>query len=322
MKLRWLAYPATAALLALLTSFAWTLNDYANQMLTRILIIGLLAVSVALLTGIAGLPTLGQTAPYLVGAYTTATLVHNDVDLGIVQLLAAAAAGGLFALLTAPLVVYARGVVVLMITLALGELTSTVAAQWKSVTHGTDGMLAFGNVTPLPGLAELDDDQSVYLYALAVVTVLVAALLLALRSPAGALLRATRDDPRRMRASGHPVAGYLTAAYAAAGALAGVAGALLVTMQSYVSPGDGSFDVAALILLAVVIGGSMSMIGAIAGAALVVVTRDWVADAGHAPLLLGCLFIACVYLLPNGLLGDRAALTTLLRRRPRPPETP
>src|SRR5258705_7227321 len=100
-------------------------------MLTRILIVGLLAVSVALLTGIAGLPTLGQTAPYLVGAYTTATLVDNDVDLGIVQLLAAAAAGGLFALLTAPLVVYARGVVVLMITLALGELTSTVAAQWK-----------------------------------------------------------------------------------------------------------------------------------------------------------------------------------------------
>jgi branched-chain amino acid transport system permease protein len=120
-----------------------------------------------------------------------------------------------------------------------------------------------------------------------------------------------------MRASGHPVAGYLTVAYTAAGALAGVAGALLVTTQSYVSPGDGGFDVAALILLAVVIGGSMSMPGALAGAALVVATRDWVAgdSAGHAPLLLGCLFIACVYLLPNGLFGDRAALMRLRWRR-------
>ncbi|MEV8512611.1 branched-chain amino acid ABC transporter permease [Dactylosporangium sp. NPDC051484] len=317
--MRWILYPATAALLALLISFAWTLNDYANQMLARILIVGLLAVSVALLTGVAGLPTLGQTAPYLIGAYTTAILVHHDVDLGIVQLLGAAAAGALFALLTAPLVVYARGTVVLMITLALGELTTTVAGRWKSVTHGTDGMLALGRVVPLPGLAALDTDGAVYLYTLAVVTVLVTALLLALRSPAGALLRATRDDARRMRASGHPVAGYLTAAYVVAGALAGVAGALLVTVQSYISPNDGGFDVAALILLAVVIGGATSMIGALVGAGLVVATRDWLAGAGHAPLLLGCLFIVCVYLLPNGLLGDRAALLRLRTRRPAAP---
>ncbi|MER7009406.1 branched-chain amino acid ABC transporter permease, partial [Dactylosporangium sp. NPDC000555] len=320
--MRWILYPATAALLTLLVSFAWTLDDYANQMLARILIVGLLAVSVALLTGVAGLPTLGQTAPYLVGAYTTATLVHHDVDLGVVQLLCAAAAGALFALLTAPLVVYARGVVVLMITLALGELTVTVAGRWKSVTHGTDGMLALGKVVPLPGLAALDTDGSVYLYTLAVVTVLTAALLLALRSPAGALLRATRDDARRMRASGHPVAGYLTAAYVVASALAGVAGALLVTVQSYISPSDGGFDVAALILLAVTIGGATSMVGALVGAGLVVATRDWLAGAGHAPLLLGCLFIVCVYLLPNGLLGDRAALPALFRLRPRRPGAP
>ncbi|GAA2354482.1 branched-chain amino acid ABC transporter permease [Dactylosporangium salmoneum] len=295
----------TAALLALLVSFAWTLDDYANKTAANILTVGLLAVSVALLTGAAGLPTLGQTAPYLVGAYTTATLIHNDVDLGILHLLAAGAAGALFALVTAPLVVYARGVVVLMITLALGELTSTVAGQWKAVTHGTDGMLALAKVTPLPGLVELDSDQRVYLYVLTVVTLLVAGLLLVLRSPAGAMLRAARDDAKRMRASGHPVAGYLTAAYVAAGFLAGVAGALLVTMNSYVSPGDGGFDVNALILLAVVIGGATSMVGAIVGAALVVLTRDWLADAGHAPLLLGILFIACVYVLPNGLAGLR-----------------
>ncbi|WP_432828182.1 branched-chain amino acid ABC transporter permease [Dactylosporangium sp. CA-092794] len=324
--MRFLWYLVTAALLALLVSFAWTLNEFATEMLTRILIIGLLAVSVALLTGVAGLPTLGQTAPYLVGAYTTAILVQHDVDLGIVQLLAAAAAGALFALLTAPLVVYARGVVVLMITLALGELTSTIAGRWKSVTHGTDGLIALGTVTPLPGLAALKTDDSVYLYTLAVVAILVGLLLLVLRSPAGALLRATRDDARRMRASGHPVGGYLTGAYVGAGALAGVAGALLITSQSYVSPGDGGFDVAALILLAVVIGGATSMIGALIGAGLVVATRDWLADAGHAPLFLGLLFIVCVYVLPNGLLGEHAPLNALFRRRrraaPPPPSAP
>jgi branched-chain amino acid transport system permease protein len=300
---------AAAAVLALLVSFAWTLNEYATRTLTRILVIGLLAVSVALLTGVAGLPTLGQTAPYLVGAYTTATLLHHGVGVGVLQLLAAAGAGAGFALLTAPLVVHARGVVVLMITLALGELTSTVAGRWKAVTHGTDGMLAFGDIAPLPGLAALTSDRARYLYVLAVVAVLVVAVLLVLRSPAGTMLRATRDDAVRMRASGHPVAGYLTVAYVAAGALAGVAGALLVTVEQYVSPGDGGFEVSALVLLAVVIGGAASLLGALIGAGLVVATRDWLSGPfpGHAPLLLGALFIVCVYLLPRGLLGRRSA---------------
>ncbi|MFI5908966.1 branched-chain amino acid ABC transporter permease [Dactylosporangium sp. NPDC051541] len=318
--MRFLKYLLTVAVLGLLVSFAWTLDRYATGMLTRMLIIGLLAVSVALLTGVAGLPTLGQTAPFLVGAYTTAIMVSNDISVGLWHLLASAGTGAVFALVTAPLVVYARGVVVLMITLALGELTSTIAGQWKSLTHGTDGFTSFAAIQPLPGLVDLDTDASRYLYTLAVVAVLVAVVLLVLRSPAGALLRATRDDARRMKASGHPVAGYLTVAYVVAGALAGVAGALLFTVQSYVSPGDGGFDVAALILLAIVIGGATSMIGALVGAGLVVATRDWVAEAGHAPLLLGLLFIACVYLLPNGLLGEHAALSFLGRLgRRRPP---
>jgi len=95
----------------------------------------------------------------------------------------------------------------------------------------------------------------------------------------------------------------------AAGALAGFAGSLLVTLEGYVSPGNGSFEIAALVLLAVVIGGATSLIGALIGAGLVVATRDWLAGPlpGHAPLLLGVLFILCVYLLPRGLLGRRSA---------------
>ena len=97
------------ALIVVLLPMAWVLDDYATKTLTSILVLGLLAVSVALLTGVAGLPTLGQTAPYLVGAYTAATLVRHDVSIGVVQLLAAVGAGALFALVTAPLVVYPGG---------------------------------------------------------------------------------------------------------------------------------------------------------------------------------------------------------------------
>src|SRR5207248_879758 len=84
---------------------------------------------------------------------------------------------------------------------------------------------------------------------------------------------------------------YLLAAYTAAGAIAGVGGALLVGVQRYISPADVGFEVAALVLLAVIIGGASSIGGAFVGAALIVATRDWLAGPwpGHAPLLAGTL---------------------------------
>lgn len=294
---------------ALAAAVPWFVDDYTTATLSRLLVLGLVGLSVALLTGVTGLPTLGQTAPFAAGAYAAA---HVD---GPARLVAAIGIGAAFALVAAPLVVYARGVYVLMITLAIGELAITVAGRWKSVTGGTDGLVA---------APALDTDRGRYLYALAVVGVIVALVLLALRSPAGLLLRASRDDEARMRASGHPVTAYLTGAYVAAGGIAGAGGALLVTTQQYVSPADFSFDTAALLLLGVVIGGAGSMLGAVAGTALVFAARDWLSGLlpGHAPLLLGVVFVLTAYLLPRGVAGfdwrrigrrDRAAKGVLWR---------
>ncbi|MDQ7907881.1 branched-chain amino acid ABC transporter permease [Phytohabitans sp. ZYX-F-186] len=301
---------------ALAVAVPWLVDDYTTATLSRLLVLGLVGVSVALLTGVTGLPTLGQTAPFAAGAYAAAQVGLHEVGGPPVQLLAAAGVGAAFALLTAALVVYARGVVVLMITLAIGELAITVASRWKAATGGTDGLIA---------TAAFDSDRARYLYALAVVGVVVTLVLLALRSPAGLLLRASRDDEARMRASGHPVTAYLAGAYVAAGAIAGAGGALLVTTQQYVSPADFSFDTAALLLLGVVIGGAGSMLGAVAGTALVFAARDWLSGLlpGHAPLLLGALFVLTAYLLPRGVAGfdwrrigrrDRAASPRAVRR--------
>ena len=296
----------------------WLVSDYATTLLTRALSFGLLAVTVALMAGVAGLPTLGQTAPYVAGAYTTALLVRGGETIGILQLAASAVGGALFAAVTAFLVVRARGVTVLMITLAVGELTVITAGWWRSVTGGTDGLLALTAPHPFWGLPELADDRAVYLYVLGAagaVTLIVAAVL---RTPAGLLLRGCSQDEARMRASGHPVTWYLTVAYVAAGAVAGIAGSLLVTANRYVSPADADFTTAALVLLAVVIGGASSLGGALVGAALVLAVRDWLAAPfpGHAPLLLGAVFVAAAYLLPNGLAGLARQITARTWRRP------
>ena len=293
---------ATAVGGVLLVLAPWLVDDYTLSTVSRMLSLGMLAVSVTIMTGWCGLPTLGQTAPYAVGAYTAATLARAGLTIGPVQLILAALAAAAFSAVVGVAVVRTRGVVFLMATLAVGELAAAAAARWKAVTGGTDGLPSIPAALPFWGAEPLIDDSAVYTYVLACAAVVTVAVALALRSRAGMLLAASRDNEARMRASGHPVTGYMFAAYAAAGAVAGVGGALLVTGQRYVSPQDVGFEIAALVLLAVTIAGTKSLAGGIAAVAVVVAVREWAAASvpGHGPLLLGLLFIASVYLLANG----------------------
>lgn len=291
----------------------WLVDGYTLYTAARVLGIGLLAVSVAVLTGTAGLPTLGQVAPYAVGAYTTGLVARAGITVGPAQLLLAALAAAGFSVLVGLAVVRTRGVVFLMVTLAVGELAVIGAEQWRGVTGGTDGLTGIPAAVPWPGGPPLIGDRELYWYALAVSALAVAAVAVVLRSRAGALVRGCRDNETRMRASGHRVTGYLLAVYTGTGALAGLGGALLVTTQRYVSPADVGFQVAALVLLAVIIGGATSIWGALAAAGLVVAVRDWAAAGvpGHGPLLLGVLFVVAVFVLPRGVAG---ALPDLARR--------
>ncbi len=300
--LRALRRGVAAVVLAGLLLAPWTVDDYTTALLARTLALGLVGVSVALLTGVAGLPTLGQTAPYAAGAYASAVVGSHVSDVGVVHLAVAAAAGAALAAVTVPLVVYARGVVVLMITLAVGELAVTVVGRWRSVTGGTDGLAGIPAVRPLWGLPVLATDRDRYLYTLVVVAVLVGVLLLVLRTRVGLLLRAGRDDEARLRASGHRVSVHVAAAHVGAGAVAGGAGSLLVVAQQFISPADFGFDTSALLLLGVVIGGTVSVGGALVGAVIVIAARDWLFGVlpGQAPLVLGLAFVVTVYLLPDG----------------------
>ncbi|THA25397.1 branched-chain amino acid ABC transporter permease [Streptomyces sp. RKND-216] len=297
------------ALSAALGALPWLLDDYSLSLAGHALALGLLAASVTVLTGWAGLPTLGQTAPFAVGAYATALLADAGWTVGPVQVAVAATAAALFALVVGPAVIRARGTTVLMITLAIGELTHTAVGGLTSVTGGTDGLVGFPSTEVWWGAGAPENEATVYWYTLAVAACALAVTLIVLRSPAGMLLTGSRAAEARMRASGHPVDRYLTAAHVGAGALAGVAGSLLVTGRQYVSPADVGFEIAAFALLAAVVGGTVSVVGAVFGAGLIVATRDWLSGIwpGYGPALLGVLFVVTVYLLPRGLPGLFAA---------------
>ena len=109
-------------------------------------------------------------------------------------------------------------------------------------------------------------------------------------------------------------------AFCIAGAVAGLAGALLAAHQQGVTPADAAFGTAVVALVSVIIGGAGTLWGPCLGAAVVVLVRDQIGPSlgGHGPLLLGVVFVAAVYLLPGGIAGalgaaaQEAAMTALL----------
>jgi branched-chain amino acid transport system permease protein len=306
-----------AVVLVLLAALPWIVDAYAISTASRILVFALLAVSVNLLTGVTGLPVLGQAAYFGVGAYTGAIVATSLTAVGPVQLVLATLAGVAAGALTGPVAVRARGVPFLMITLAIGEIGYYAAGRLDGLTHGTDGFSGIPPVVPLPGMSGLRLDGLVYYYVLACFLLLYALIGVLLRSPFGLALRGIRDNEARLRAVGYNTTRHALAAFCIAGGIAGAAGSLWTSTQRFVAPGDLGFEVSALARLAVISGGVGSMWGAALGAALVVLTRDYLGGiaTGHGPLLLGVMFILTVYLLPRGIAGVRRPRRTTRERR-------
>lgn len=281
------------------------LAPFATGTLARVLTFALLAVSLDLLVGVTGLPSLGHAAYFGAGAYAAGWVSINLTAQAPIPLLVGAAFGALSAALTGWITVRSHGVFFLMLTLAIGETLQQVALSWESVTRGANGLSGIPAVrlagTPLV-LAGYT-----YWYVLVVAVIGFAVIWMVARSPFGAALRGIRDNEPRMRALGYPTALYKYAVFVIAGGVAGLAGSLLVAHQRLVTPEDLGFTTSAFALLAVVIGGSGSLWGAAIGATIVVVVRDALGPslAGHGTLVLGVVFVLVVYLLPRGAAGVR-----------------
>ena len=304
---------AVLVVLALVPLFV---APYETGILARILTFALLAVSLDLLVGITGLPSLGHAAYFGIGAYTAGWLSINVTSEAPVPLLAATAAGALAAAATGWLAVRSSGIFFLMLTLAIGELIFQLAQQWESVTGGSNGLYGIPAVR-LAG-SPLTEVGFVYWYLLAAFVLGYAVLQVVSASPFGAVLRGIRDNEPRMRSLGYSPFRYKLAAFVLAGAVAGLAGGMLAAQQRLVTTADLGFTTAALALLAVVIGGAGTLWGACLGAALVVLIRDALGPRldGHGPLVLGLVFILAVYLLPRGFAG--LAGLRVRRRRKQP----
>jgi branched-chain amino acid transport system permease protein len=310
--MRYVRWPLVALAAAALVTFpywsaAWESTRFATTLLRDGLILAIFALSLDLLVGRAGMPSLGHAAFFGAGAYAAGIAGQRlATDQLVVTLGAAAIVAALLALLIGVLVVRSEGIFFLMLTLALAQIVFAIAFQWTAVTGGSNGLAGVGR----PVLVTIDLSSPDLTYVLVATTFVLATFLVwgIARSPYGRALIGVRENERRMRALGYNTARLRLSAFVLSGAVAGIAGALSAYSTRFVSAQDAGLGNSVRAFVTVLVGGAGTLAGPIAGSALVSIIERVVPSLLPPELriseaILGIVFIGFVLFARQGMVG-------------------
>jgi branched-chain amino acid transport system permease protein len=268
-----------------------------HLILTEIAILALLALSLDLILGFAGIVSLGHAAFFGFGAYAAGLLAkHQLIDEPLLALLAAGAAATLLGLATSFLVLRGSDLTRIMVTLGVALVLREIANRYAWLTGGADGLQGI-EIKPLLGVFRFDmAGHAAYCYTLAVLFVLCVAARRLVASPFGLSLLAIKGNAKRAAAVGVPVNGRLVAIYAVAAGYAGIAGALLTQTTAFASLDVFSFERSADLLLVLIIGGPGYLYGGLIGAILFKLIQDFLATLTpqYWPFWIGLLLVGIV----------------------------
>ena len=301
-------------LIALLT-FPFVGTPFYTEMVTRMMIVAIFAMSLDLLQGVTGLVSLGHAAYFGLAGYALAFLTPQGEAVSLWWTLPLAVlASGLAALIIGFFVVRTHGIYFIMVTMAFAQMVYYLFFDNKAL-GGSDGL--YINFKPSAAVFgwtafELDNKRVMYFFTLAAMLLVYAFLRRLLFSPFGRTLSGIRVNEHRMRAMGYGVFGYKLAAFTVAGALAGLAGYLWGAQSGYINPELMGFHMSAHAIMMVILGGMGNFAGAIVGAFafeyLLHVFKDLpqvgnVNLGKHWQLWMGLFIVLLVVFAPRGILG-------------------
>lgn len=308
---------AAVAVVILLVCLPQVADRYYIQLVTRIMIAAIFAMSLGLLVSGAGLVSLGHAMFFGLGAYLLVLLSPSGEGASVWWAVPAVIAGtAAAALLIGALAVRTSGVYFIMLTLAFGEMLFYLFHDAK-FAGGSDGVYVnFRPTVTLLGttLLSLDDRPTLFYVALAAMVLTYLGLGMILNAPFGRAILGIRVNEPRMKALGYNTYAYKLVAFAIAGAIAGLAGFLYATQDRAVNPELFSWRQSGLVLMMVILGGLKSRLGPALGAfALVLLEEALQAVTDSWLLALGVFIILAVLFLPNGLaaLGSKLGAPSL-----------
>lgn len=308
MKLNALLVLGLGAVLAILVGAG---SSYASQVAITTMIFVILAASLNLITGSAGLLSLGHAAFFGVGAYTAALLsTRFGWPFWATLPFAAASAAAIGALVAVP-TMRLTSIYFAVATLGIGEMIYVTLLNWVGLTRGPMG------IRSIPAI-NVFGQQGMGVQLLVTAAVMLAVLWVVHRvvhSYWGNALRALREDDACADAMGIDVGRLKLQSFGLACALAGAAGALFAHTTGYISPESFRFGESILVLSMVVVGGLGSLYGSVIGAVLLAVLPEALRDLGHWRMIaVGVVLFAAILFLPKGLVGEVSAIR-LARRQ-------
>ena len=291
------------------------LPPYYVGLVVKMMVFALFAMSLDLLLGYAGMPSLGHAAYFGMAAYTTGLLALKAGSSVWFALPAGIAMAALTSIVFGLLALRTRGSYFLMITLALSQVLWGIAFGWRSLTGGDDGLPE----VPRPNLSlpwSMSDNTPFYYFVLLFFVVGTLLLVRIVASPFGYVLRGIRESETRMLVLGYDVWRYKLVAFVVAAAFAGLAGCLYVYFNRFVSPDYVHVVRSAEVLLMVILGGAGTLIGPAVGATLIVLLENLISTYTERWVtVLGIIYVLVALLAPNGIAG---LIASLRKQRGRP----
>ena len=296
-------------LMALL-AFPLAGQDFYTQMVTRMMILAIFAMSLDLLQGITGLVSLGHAAYFGVAGYVLAFLSPADAGASwLTSLPLAVLASALLALIIGFFVVRTQGIYFIMVTMAFAQMVYFLFFDNKAL-GGSDGL--YVNVRPAALGLDFENKLVLYFFTLACLLLTYFFLRRLLWSPFGRTLNGIRLNEHRTQALGYASFSYKLTAFTLAGALAGLAGYLWAAQSGYVNPELMGFHMSAHAIMMVILGGMGNVAGALIGAFGFELFLHFFKDlpkvgefdlGKHWQLWMGSLIVLVVLIAPQGLMG-------------------
>ncbi|HZT89706.1 MAG TPA: branched-chain amino acid ABC transporter permease [Stellaceae bacterium] len=303
------------------------MTAYAASLLVFAGVNALLALGLNIVWGLGGMVNLGLAGFFAVGAYASALVTLRlgcPIVLGVLAAVAiAAATGAALAAATARL----KGDYLALVTLGFAQVVQLVAANERWLTNGTDG------ISGVPGpwrslLAPVQFDLVCMALCWGLAALCGLALARLAGSPFGRVLRAVREDEMVAAVAGKPVLWFKIRAFALGAGVSGLAGSVYVHFNGYIAPDALDVLLTLNVVLALTLGGTGRMAGAVVGALLLEALTEgtrFLAGAAHAlapvqvaslrEALIGIVLIVVLRLRPQGLLPERLRVLPLGRER-------
>ena len=268
----------------------------------RIMVFAIAAASLNLILGYGGMISFGHAAYLGVGGYAVGVLAHYGFNDGVLQWALAIGASALVALVIGAVSLRTSGVYFIMITLAFTQMLYYLGISIQEF-GGDDGM-RLATRSRFAGLVDLDDANAFYYLVLAILMLVLFLGHRLVNSRFGMVIRAARSNEARTRAIGFSPYPYRLAAFVIAGAVCGLAGALLVNHTDYLTPEFMNWTRSGELMFMVILGGMGSVAGPVLGAFALLLLEDLLSGwTQHWQLVLGPLLVLSVLFFRRGLAG-------------------